>query len=134
MSTHATKQPKLGFVLDHATNHAMAESVYGPHKYESRRLPGNSQWRASGLAQSRTVKSFAHVIAFRRRYQKTTTGQQKNGWRSNITTSAFCYFHCLPDTEARALIEIARTQRQQQWQMDRADQEGLDAFLATRWR
>lgn len=43
----------------HATNDAMAESVFGAYKYERRRLPGISQRRASGLAQSRIMKSLA---------------------------------------------------------------------------
>lgn len=115
----------------HATNDAMAESVFGAYKYERRRLPGISQRRASGLAQSRLMKSLSHADAICHRSARRSTMEKKKKAR-RAAGEAFGYFHRLPHTEAVALVELARVNRAKERALDRADHEELDAFRSAR--
>lgn len=108
----------------------MAESVYGAYKYERLRNPGISQRRASGLAQTRIMKSFTGDDAVQhrasRKPQAQTIGCRKCKQKS------FGYYYTLPYTEQVALLEMARVQRKAERSLDHIDQEELDAFRAAR--
>lgn len=115
----------------HATNDGMAESVYGAYKYERLRNPGISQRRASGLAQTRIMKSFATEDAVQHRAaRKPAAANTASGKRKRY--KSFGYFYSLPYTEQVALLEMARVQRSVERELDRKDQEELDAFRAAR--
>lgn len=109
----------------------MAESIFGAYKYERQRLPGISQRRASGLAQARLMKSLSHQDAVRHRAaRKPQVASIKE--RRHASTTAFGFFHRLPSSEAQALVEMARIERENQRKLDRSDIEELDAFRAAR--
>lgn len=117
----------------HATNDDMAESVFGAYTYERRWLPGISQRRASGLAQSRIMKNLSRADAVRHRAPRCKNMEgKKRRKRCYATSQTFGYFHRLPHAEAVALVEMARRERGRQRALDRDDHEELDAFRAAR--
>lgn len=103
----------------------MAESVFGAYKFERQRLPGIAQRRASGLAQSRLMKSMAHPDAIRHRSARNAgegvEQRVKKKTKARAAGEAFGYFHRLPPNEAQALIEMARANRAKERELDRAD-------------
>lgn len=118
----------------HASNDRVAESVFGALKYERRRLPGISGRRASGLAQSRLMKSMAHddAVQHRKSSRNPVSNKRRRVDRNKEGALSFGYFHRLPSTEAVALIEMARAEREALRAVDREDEKELDAFRAAR--
>ena len=87
-----------------ATNDRLAEGVFGKYDMFLRRFPGISMEAASALAQASGSKSFAEGGDFGK----------------------------LPEREAHALIELARTTVREMRAVDRADHAELDAYHAHR--
>lgn len=124
--------PNTDTIGCHATNDAMAESVYGAYKYERFRNPGISQRRASGLAQTRIMKSFKVDDAVQHRAARKPEATQATANRKRNKPKNFGYYYTLPYTEQVALLEMVRVQRKSERELDHNDQEELDAFRAAR--
>lgn len=101
----------------HATNDALAESVFGTYDMILRRCPGVSMEAASGVAQA--VRSCMLSLGDHVAHRKARKADEKaySGW-----------FHTLPEHEQEALVELARTTLKEMRDVDAADHTGLDEY------
>lgn len=102
----------------HATNDALAESVFGTYDMLLRRCPGVSMEAASGVAQavrSDMLSLGDHV--YHRKASCVKEEKSHTGW-----------FHKLPEREQEALVELARTTVKEMRDIDAGDHTSLDEY------
>lgn len=102
----------------HATNDALAESVFGTYDMILRRCPGISMEAASGVAQAVRSMMLSHGDGVAHRKAKCNKEQQAfAGW-----------FYKLPEKEQEALVELARVTVKEMRDIDRNDHRTLDEY------
>lgn len=102
----------------HATNDALAESVFGTYDMILRRCPGISMEAASGVAQA--VRSMMLSVGDHVVHRKQSCKKEEKafvGW-----------FYGLPEKEQEALVELARTTVKEMRDIDRSDHRALDEY------
>lgn len=107
----------------HATNDALAESVFGTFDMILQRCPGISQEAASGLSQA--VRSM--MLSF------GDNTQHRKGSKASKDAEAkrydhIGYFYTLPAREQEALVELARVTVKEMRDDDRVDHAHLDQY------
>lgn len=106
----------------HATNDALAESVFGTYDMILRRCPGISMEAASGVAQA--VRSMMLSLGDQVCHRKASCKKEQKhcvGW-----------FYGLPEKEQEALVELARTTVKEMRDIDRNDHRTLDEYHKVR--
>lgn len=113
-----SEQAHLDTVGCHATNDALAESVFGTYDMILRRCPGISMEAASGVAQAVRSMMLSHgdQVAHRKQHCKKKE-KEYTGW-----------FYGLPEKEQEALVELARTTVKEMRGIDRSDHRNLDEY------
>lgn len=101
----------------HATNDALAESVFGTYDMILRRCPGISLEAASGVSQSVRSMMLSHGDAVLRRKAPQCKQNEAAGW-----------FYTLPAKEQEALVEAARVSVSEMRGIDRNDHRTLDEY------
>lgn len=118
-SYEKSQQAHLDTIGCHATNDALAESVFGTYDMILRRCPGISMEAASGVAQSvrSMMLSLGDQVAHRK--AKYCNKEEKDfvGW-----------FYGLPEREQEALVELARLSVKEMRDIDRNDHRTLDEY------
>lgn len=106
----------------HATNDALAESVFGTYDMILRRCPGISMEAASAVAQSvrSQVLGFSDHVAHR----KATCKQDEQPFVG--------YLYSLPEKEQHALVETARVTQRGLRQVDGQDHRKLEEYHKAR--
>jgi len=106
----------------HATNDALAESVFGTYDMILRRCPGISMEAASGVAQAVRSKMLCPGDAVKHRKKHCETKEEAfSGW-----------LYKMPEKEQEALVELARTTVKELRDMDRQDHRTLDEYHKAR--
>lgn len=103
----------------HATNDALAESIFGTYDMILRRCLGISMEAASAVSQSirsMTLSVGDHVA---HRKQRLKNVQEKAGTG---------FFHTLPEKEQEALVELARTTVKEMRDGDALEHRALDEY------
>lgn len=106
----------------HATNDALAESVFGTYDMLLRRCPGISMEAASGVSQavrSMMLSMGDHVA--RRKESRRAVQKTCAGW-----------FYTLPEREQEALVELSRTTVKEMRDIDRGEHHALDEYNQAR--
>lgn len=102
----------------HATNDALAESVFGTYDMLLRRCPGISMEAASGVSQAIRSSMLSLGDQVERRKASCRIVQKDNvGW-----------FYTLPEKEQEALVELARTTVKDMRHIDQSDHRELDEY------
>lgn len=102
----------------HATNDALAESVFGTYDMLLHRCPGISMEAASGVAQALRSMMLSVGDHVNRRKEKCRAPQKDTvGW-----------FYTLPEREQEALVELARVMVKETRDADRGDHRALDEY------
>lgn len=108
----------------HATNDALAESVFGTFDMILHRCPGISQEAASGVSQAIRSMALSHGdTCSHRKGSKASKESEKLMEKGHIG-----YFHALPTHEQEALVELARTTVKELRGIDRDDHATLDEY------
>lgn len=114
----------------HATNDALAESIFGTFDMILRRCPGISQEAASGVSQAVRSMCLSHGdTGSHRKGSKACKESEELSKRDYIG-----YFHSLPVHEQEALVELARTTVREMRNIDRDDHKALDEYHKVRHR
>lgn len=103
----------------HATNDALAESVFGTYDMILRRCPGISMEAASAVAPQSVrsmMLSFGDHVSHRKESCKKKEGDFVG------------YFYSLLEKEQEALVELARVTVKELRDIDRADHSSLDQY------
>lgn len=106
----------------HATNDALAESVFGTYDMLLRRCPGISMEAASGVSQAvrSMMLSMGDQVAHRRASRRVEKADTV-GW-----------FYSLPEKEQESLVELARVTVKDMRNIDRSDHRALDEYHKAR--
>lgn len=102
----------------HATNDALAESVFGTYDMILRRCPGVSMEAASGVAQA--VRSTMLSMGDHVNHRKASSVEKAKAYSG--------WFHTLPEREQEALVELARTTVREMRHIDASDHVALDEY------
>lgn len=102
----------------HATNDALAESVFGTYDMILRRCPGISMEAASGVSQAVRSMVLSHGDGVAHRKDKCKVQQDDFvGW-----------FYSLPEKEQESLVELARVTVKEMRDIDGNDHRALDEY------
>lgn len=106
----------------HATNDALAESVFGTYDMILRRCPGISMEAASAVSQSvrSQVLAFGDHVAHR----KSSCKPEQQPFVG--------YLYSLPEKEQESLVELARVTVKEFRDLDGVDHKSLDEYHQTR--
>lgn len=118
-----TSEAHLDTIGCHATNDALAESIFGTFDMILHRCPGISQEAASGLSQA--VRSMMLSLGDSVQHKR---GSQASKEAENAKKEYIGYFYSLPVHEQEALVELARTTVSEMRGIDRADHAALDQY------
>lgn len=113
-----SEQAHLDTIGCHATNDALAESVFGTYDMILRRCPGISMEAASGVAQA--VRSMMLSQGDHVAHRKTSCKKEAK--------EAVGWFYGLPEREQEALVELARRTVKEMRSIDRSDHCTLDEY------
>lgn len=122
-ATDDNSEAHLDTIGCHATNDALAESVFGTFDMILHRCPGISQEAASGLSQA--VRSMMLSVGDCVAHKK---GSKAFKEAADAKHDHIGYFYSLPVHEQEALVELARTTVIEMRGIDRADHAALDEY------
>lgn len=117
-----SEQAHLDLIGCHATNDALAESVFGTYDMILRRCPGISMEAASGVAQSVRSLMLSHGDGVAHRKAKCKVERKPY----------MGYVYSLPEKEQEALVEVARITVTEMRRIDRTDHRELDEYHKVR--